>query len=302
MSFPAPNTFADYPLNKAGLLRKDGAWIEAARVDETTLVALFHNKRPLVGAERAVFLAPKAALAAGAAPEGWLFLGVDDARGCAMFAAAIDRDEPPADGRFEDMRAAAMRLPAADTAILGCAKSLFEWHARHGYCANCGAASAMVDAGWRRRCAICAADHFPRVDPVVIMLPVLGDQCCVGRQERFPPGLFSAFAGFVEPGESLEEACARELDEEAGLKAAAVQYLSSQPWPFPSSLMIGLLAEVTHATLTLDNDEIVEAIWLTRDQARDALAGSCERDGRRIMVPPPVAIAHHLLREWAFRS
>jgi NAD+ diphosphatase len=114
--------------------------------------------------------------------------------------------------------------------------------------------------------------------------------------------LFSAFAGFVEPGESLEEACARELDEEAGLKAAAVQYLSSQPWPFPSSLMIGLLAEVTHATLTLDNDEIVEAIWLTRDQARDALAGSCERDGRRIMVPPPVAIAHHLLREWAFRS
>lgn len=137
-----------------------------------------------------------------------------------------------------------MQLPPSDAGILATAKAMFEWRGRHSNCANCGQPSQAKDGGWKRQCASCNAEHFPRTDPVVIMLAYHGDRCMLGRQEAWPAGMFSALAGFLEPGESIEEACARELAEEAGLRTLNVRYHSSQPWPYPSSLMIGLIAEV----------------------------------------------------------
>ncbi|MEH6678613.1 NAD(+) diphosphatase, partial [Phenylobacterium sp.] len=153
----------------------------------------------------------------------------------------------------------------------------------------------VVDGGWKRQCPVCKAEHFPRTDPVVIMLPYLGDRCMMGRQEAWPPGMFSALAGFLEPGESIEEACARELAEEAALKTVSVRYHSTQPWPYPSSLMIGLLAEVENDQAAPDQTELSEVRWFTRAEARDLLAGKIEG----VFAPGPLAIAHQLLKAWA---
>lgn len=298
----SPNTFSNYPLDKAGHRRKDPAWIAEAMTAPDAVLALFWRFQPFLAKGEPVWLQPAMAPALGTGAPA--FIGIDDA-GAPVFAAALPDRADPAElpiaglGAFEDMRAAAVQVSARDLSILGCAKALFEWHARHGFCANCGEKTQIVEAGWKRQCAACDAEHFPRVDPVAIMLPVLGDRCCLGRQKRFPPGMYSALAGFVEPGESLEEACARELHEEVGLVATAVRYHSSQPWPFPSSMMIGLIADVANDVVTLDKDEIDEAIWLTKEEARQALAGGLQRDGGRIWAPPPFAIAHQLLKAWA---
>ena len=153
----------------------------------------------------------------------------------------------------------------------------------------------MVDGGWKRACPACKAEHFPRTDPVVIMLAVHGDRCMLGRQEIWPKGMFSALAGFLEPGESIEEACARELEEEAGLKTLSVEYHSTQPWPYPSSLMIGLIAQVASDEATPDQTELSEVRWFTKAEARDVLAGKVEGT----FAPGPMAIAHQLLKTWA---
>lgn len=186
-------------------------------------------------------------------------------------------------------------LPATEVATYGAARSLVDWHYRHGFCARCGAATAVYRAGWGRRCASCDAEHFPRVDPVVIMLAEYDDRILLGRQAQFPPRMYSALAGFVEPGESLEEAVRRELHEEAGVSATSVRYVLSQPWPFPSSLMIGCIAPVGGDALTLDTAELQDAIWADRAEVAAVMAGS--REGR-FSTPPPLAIAHSLLRAW----
>jgi NAD+ diphosphatase len=175
------------------------------------------------------------------------------------------------------------------------AKSLFDWHRRHSFCSVCGTASAMKSAGWKRVCPQCNAEHFPRVDPVVIMLPVFGDRCLVGRQAIWPAGRMSALAGFLEPGESIEEACAREVKEEAGLTVTRVVYHASQPWPFPSTLMIGLFAEVADDRAVPDGVEIESLRWLTRDEARAAVEGRHPD----LTAPAKFAIATHLLAAWA---
>src|SRR5262249_39139920 len=159
----------------------------------------------------------------------------------------------------QDMRPAALLLPGADTAILGQAKALIDWHQRHSFCPNCGAATTLADGGYRRLCPQCAAEHFPRTDPVVIMLPILGDHCLLGHNKRFPPALYSAFAGFVEPGETIEEAVRRELREEVTLDVGTVTYHASQPWPFPSALMIGCYAEARSRDFQIDGHEIEAA-------------------------------------------
>jgi NAD+ diphosphatase len=311
MAFPLnPNAFAGYPLDKAGHRRRDAAWLSAALAREDAQLALFHKLQPFIAQARATSVAKEAVWLAGAARDKLtgpgaitLFLGEDE-RGAPHFAAALPdsadpRDLPIADlGGFEDMRAAAAQLSGGETALLGCAKALLEWHARHGFCAACGGATTITDGGWKRACAACGAEHFPKVDPVVIMLAVRAGRCCLGRQKRFPRGMYSALAGFVEPGESLEEACARELFEEVGLRAVAVRYHSTQPWPFAHSLMVGLIAEVDGDQVTLDQDEIDEAIWLTRDQAAQALSGGAEVEGKRVWAPPPLAIAHQFLKAW----
>lgn len=188
------------------------------------------------------------------------------------------------------------RLGEADLAHYGAARSLLDWHARHRFCARCGSPTVPQKAGWARGCAGCGAEHFPRVDPVVIMLAEHEGRVLLGRQPHFPAGLYSALAGFVEPGETIEEAVARELFEEAGVRAVGVRYVMSQPWPFPSSLMIGCIAPVADAALTIDPHELEAAMWVDLPQVRAGLAGAPDA---RFQPPPPLAIATHLLRHWA---
>ena len=230
-----------------------------------------------------------------------VFLGMD-ARS-PVFGTLIDALEPETvQGRGElaaiDLRTLAVQglLDPATLGIYAEGKSLLDWHRRHGFCARCGSRTESEGGGWRRECAACGAQHFPRTDPVAIMLVVKGDRCVLGRQARFAPGVYSCLAGFIEPGETMEDAVRRELFEESGLRAGKVRYLASQPWPFPSSLMIGCIAETVDEVLRVDHDELEDCRWFTRDDVRGMLAGN-HPDG--LACPPPVAIAHHLLRAWA---
>lgn len=182
---------------------------------------------------------------------------------------------------------------------LATAKALLAWHARHKFCANCGAAIKSAEAGWHRDCKQCGATHFPRTDPCVIMLAVDGDRCLLGRSPRFLPSMWSCLAGFVEPGESFEEAVRREMFEESGLKIGRVSYFASQPWPFPMSVMIGFHAEAKTTELNVDWNELDGARWFLRDEVKLMLAGK-HPDG--LFTPPPVAIAHHIIRAFAERG
>ena len=205
------------------------------------------------------------------------------------------------DLKLIDLRSIAVGglLPPDQTAVLAAAKALMHWHARHRFCANCGAATDVAVAGWRRDCPVCKATHFPRTDPVVIMLAVDGDACVLGRQPRFPKGMYSALAGFVEPGETLEAAVRREIWEEAGVACGAVRYFASQPWPFPASLMIGCFAEAAGRSFKVDRVELEDARWFTRDEAAAMIE---RRHPDRLTAPTPVAIAHHLLRRWTYEG
>jgi NAD+ diphosphatase len=282
--------FSGNPLDRAGLERANPAWLAAQKT--AGLFLPFWQSRPLVQEGRAAFLAWRAE---------WetclcIFLGLDGTQ--PLFAIDLVGESEPhlGEGTFTEMRAAAFVLPARDTAIAGQAKALIDWHRRHGFCPNCGHATEPMDGGYRRLCPACSAEHFPRTDPVVIMLPLLGDRCLIGRNKRFPPGLYSAFAGFVEPGESMEEAVQRELTEEVNLKVAGVRYHATQPWPFPSSLMLGCYAQAQTADFRIDGHEIEDARWLTRDEVRARLANEIED---AMKLPVAIAIAHHLIRDWA---
>ena len=186
-------------------------------------------------------------------------------------------------------------MSAEDAAVWGTARSLIEWHNRNGFCSNCGAATSFFRAGWGRTCRACGAEHYPRVDPVVIMLADFEGKVLLARQRQYPAGRFSALAGFVEPGESIEEAVARELMEEAALPVANIRYLASQPWPFPGSLMIACIADAATDEITLDETELESAMWVDRSEVRQALAGS---PSAPFAAPPPFAIAHTLLLHW----
>ncbi|HEY4113365.1 MAG TPA: NAD(+) diphosphatase [Rhizomicrobium sp.] len=304
MSIP----FAGNPLNRASEKRTDAEWIAARRRDPDSLVWPLWKLQPfLLGPEggaqpaEAGFLKPGLAEEVAGPDAISIFLGLDGER--AHFALDISAAADPAQdgplarlGHFRDARTAAQLLPLNDAAILGEAKALIDWHQRHGFCPNCGTRTTLTDAGWRRLCGACGADHFPRTDPVVIMLAIHGDACLVGRAARFPKGMFSALAGFIEPGETIEEAVAREIYEEAGVRVRDVTYFATQPWPFPSSLMIGCFAQAQSRDISLNDHELAEAFWLPKSKLRALLAGE-HVDG--LWVPPPVAIAHHLLKRFA---
>ena len=212
----------------------------------------------------------------------------------------LDEDAPrfsslPSFAAGAEVRAILGQLAPTDAPLFAAALSLSSWHLRHGYCSLCGAPSAIFRGGWARRCGSCGSEHYPRVDPVVIMLTTFDDRLLLGRQPQYPPGRYSALAGFVEPGETIEAAVARELNEEAGISVTDVAYVASQPWPFPSSLMIGCTAKATGDALTIDHDELDDARWFTRDEVIAALAG----DTAAAFLPPPYfAIARTLLDHW----
>jgi NAD+ diphosphatase len=187
-------------------------------------------------------------------------------------------------------------LPREEASTYAAARSLVDWHLRHRFCARCGAGNMELHrAGWGRKCTNCGTEHFPRVDPVVIMLAEHQGNVLVGRQPRYPAGRYSALAGFVEPGESIEEAVARELFEEGGIRVRDVRYVVSQPWPFPSSLMMACIAETDDPTLTIDTNELEDAFWVDRAGVQAAMDGD---PGAPFLPPPPYAIAHTLFRWW----
>ncbi|MGA9583332.1 MAG: NAD(+) diphosphatase [Allosphingosinicella sp.] len=220
-----------------------------------------------------------------------IFLGLRE--GAPLFAPLIRADPGQ---RAWSVFALLDRMAAEDTAVWGTARSLIEWHNRHLFCGACGNATAAFRGGWGRRCAGCGLEHFPRVDPVVIMLAEYEGRVLLGRQPQYPAGRYSALAGFVEPGESIEEAVARELGEEAGIEVSGVRYVASQPWPFPGQLMIACTATAAGDELRLDSNELEDAIWVDREGVRAALAG---KPGAPFLGPPHFAIAHTLLRHWA---
>lgn len=221
----------------------------------------------------------------------YLFLGLDE--GAPLFAPLV-RMESFGQRAWSVFRLLAMMSPK-DAAIWGAARSVNEWHNRHLFCGICGTETGVFRAGWGRKCPGCAAEHFPRVDPVVIMLAEHDDRVLLGRQPQYPKGRYSALAGFVEPGESIEEAVARELMEEAGIAVSDIRYVASQPWPFPGSLMIACLARADSDSLRLDANELEDAFWASRAEVEAALAGD---PAAPFQAPPPFAIANTLLTRW----
>ena len=296
-----PNAFTRSPLDRAGHLRKDEAWLRAAMESDRTSLLVFNKGRPFLfedGGGLAVrWLAPQVHAQLGDREQPLLFLGVDENE-APHFACEIADAEALGDlGIFEELRPAAARLPGDKLAIIGAARAVFEWHGRNRFCANCGAPSRVVEAGWVRKCDACNAEHYPRVDPVCIMVPTFGDRVFLGRQKAWPRGMHSALAGFIEPGEAIEEAVARETLEEAGLKVRHVEMHSTQPWPFPHSLMIGVLCEVENDNDKVDTTELESGRWFTREEAKLLIAG---KHGE-CWAPPPFAIAHQLLKTWSER-
>ncbi|MGM4991484.1 NAD(+) diphosphatase [Tardiphaga sp. 841_E9_N1_2] len=239
------------------------------------------------------------ALKFGANP-GTVFLGLRDGGavfGMGIGAPAVEKLLTRDDVVVSELRGMAMQgmVPPEQLSAVAQAKSLVSWHQRHGFCANCGTKSSMAEGGWKRVCPSCKTEHFPRTDPVVIMLVEKGDKCLLGRQKQFAPGMYSCLAGFVEAAETIEDAVKREIFEESGIRCTDVTYYMTQPWPYPSSLMIGCSARAISDEITVDKMELEDARWFDRDEAMlmwkrehpDGLAG-----------PHPFAIAHHLLGRW----
>lgn len=298
---PAPEfcLFAAEPLDRASDERTNPDWVAARLSDPDSILVPMWRGDPLTRGNDATFLSAAARREfPPAAPIA--FLGLQD--GKAHFAIDVsDAPDPAAApfadiGRYMPLREAASVLAESDLAIIGHARWLFDWHRRHRFCANCGAPTTASDGGAKRQCAECKAEHFPRSDPVAIVLAVHEDACLLGRSPRFPPGYLSALAGFVEAAETPEACAIRELREEAGVVLSNVRYHFSQPWPFPSSLMMGFTGDAADRNLKLDQKEIEEARWIDLGHARKLLDGG-EHDGVRL--PPRFTIARRLIEKWA---
>ena len=292
------------PLDRTSEKRNDAAFIETAMRDPGSRAVVIGGEL-IVLRERGgdPLLSVGDAMSIGTIGEP-IFLGTN--RGTAVIGVSIAPEraaELQAEGKLAvaDLRSLAVRGEVAPEVLqpIATAKALLTWHARHGFCANCGAPTRVTEAGWRRDCPACGAQHFPRTDPCVIMLAIDGDKCLLGRAPRFPPEMWSCLAGFIEPGETVEEAVRRETREEAGVEVGRVVYLASQPWPFPMSLMIGCFGEAKTTDLQIDRNEVEDARWVARDEVALMLT---RQHPNGLFTPPPMAIAHHILRAFVERG
>jgi NAD+ diphosphatase len=252
-----------------------------------------------IGEDCDPLFAPGEAGALGVTRES-VFLGLLDGVprfGLGLDLEAMERLKSRNDLKITDLRSIAVQglVGAEHLPPLAEAKALVGWHARHRFCPNCGSPTNVVEAGWRRDCPSCKAQHFPRTDPVVIMLAIMGDRGVLGRSRRFAPTMWSCLAGFAEPGETIEEAVRREVLEETGIACGRVTYFASQPWPFPSSIMIGCVAKALSDTIVVDRDELEDARWFDREELASMLK---RQHPQGLTTPPPVAIAHHIIRSF----
>jgi len=276
-------------LDRSDALRHDAEGLRAAIENPRARLLRLDGYEPDVDGGGRLVWTDMAAAPAGA---DLVLLGIGD--GVPHFAAFVAAQAAPS-VRSARLMGLLDQFAPGEAATYAAARSVLDWHARHRFCANCGTATAVFRAGWGRKCPNCQTEHFPRVDPVVIMIAEHDGRALLGRQPAFPPGRYSALAGFLEPGESIEEAVAREIHEEAGVRVTDVRYIASQPWPFPSSLMIACVGRALDDAITLDTHELEDAIWATRAEVRAALAG----EAGRFLTPPDYAIAHTLLKVWA---
>lgn len=308
-------TFGGGGLDRAAELRDDPQALQAMRENPAARAVIFWRGKPLIAREKPASLAQVALdhPALAEATETPLFLGCED--GAARFAVDISGWEPgesaetvgafhdPSEQRhpdlpvgtvFAELRRVMTWLDRRDAELAATAKALLGWHETHGFCARCGEKSHIVQAGWQRKCPACDGSHFPRTDPVVIMLITHGNAVLMGRSPGWPVGMYSLLAGFVEPGETLEAAVRREVFEEAGVRVGEVRYLSSQPWPFPASLMMGCAGQALSREIVIDPKEIEDARWVSREEMMDVFAGR-----NAAMLPARKgAIAHFLLQNW----
>ncbi len=295
------NAYTGSPLDRASLKRDDVAFVAAALDDAASLFAPVWRSRSLMrgleeGQPEAVLLTRDAAEHLRMAGGPWAFLG--EWNGRATFAVDCSHADDPLPllpqrfGGFEDLRRVAGQLPPGEASVLAHARGLMHWRVRHRFCGACGGACEPRSAGNALTCASCGAQHFPRTDPAVIMLVVRGDRCLLGHATRFPSvTMYSTLAGFVEPGESLEEAVRREVFEETSVQVGLVRYHSSQPWPFPSSIMLGFHAEGLTDAVMVDREELRDARWFTRDELRrHAELG--------FSLPRVDSIARRLIEDW----
>ena len=289
-------------LDRAAHLRGSDEKLLALEAHPASRAYVVHRDSLVVKREnngtRALLSIPEA-LKLGANP-GTIFLGLRDSAavfGMGISATAAEKLLNRDDVAVTELRGMAMQgaVPPDQLSAIAMAKSMVSWHQRHGYCANCGTRTAMKEGGWKRDCPSCKAEHFPRTDPVVIMLVTLGDKCLLGRQKQFPPGMYSCLAGFVEAAETIEDAVRREIFEESGIRCTDVTYYMTQPWPYPSSLMIGCAARALNQDIVVDRAELEDARWFDRDEARLMLM---RQHPEGLAGPHPFAIAHHLVGRW----
>src|ERR1700733_1110839 len=296
-----PNVYSSSSLDRVATRREDAAWIEQQLAHPDTLFVPVWRNRNLVrgmdeGAPEAVYISGGAAVGLRRQGGPWTFLGMENEQ--AVFAVDISGADDPVPllpesvGKFVDLRSVGWGVPRPEAAVLAHARGLMHWRARHRFCGVCGGVSAIRSAGHMMVCTACEAQHFPRTDPAVIMLVTRGDSALLGHSQRFPrANMYSTLAGFVEPGESLEEAVRREVFEEAGVQVGEVHYHSSQPWPFPGNIMLCFYGEGLTEAITIDPVEMIDVRWFSRDEIRDS-----ETHG--FALPRSDSIARRLIEDW----
>jgi NAD+ diphosphatase len=304
-------TFGGSGLDRAASRRGDAEWQTAALAGGRVL-PVWRGKPLCDGTEALGWVAADSPVLERAGAR--VFLGMDGEE--AVFAADVSTWEPGAEAEaaqagffdpsvqrhpalagdmgFRELRGVMAALTPREAELAATARALLEWHRTHGFCAACGARSEVVQAGWQRQCPACNAQHFPRTDPVVIMLITRGNSVLMGRSPGWPEGMYSLLAGFIEPGETVEAAVRREVAEEAGVRVGAVRYLASQPWPFPASLMLGCAGEAETDAIVLDPTELEDALWITREEMVSVMAGTHPR----LKPPRRGAIAQFLMANW----